>query len=229
MIRAAAFFDLDRTFMRGSSALALAGAFRERGLITRRQLVKAAFWQLFFTARGAGAGAVSDGLQDGLQLLRGVHQAEIEELAVAAVEPVLRPLVYPEALELVARHQAVGERVYLVTATLQEIVEPLASALGLDGAIGSLGEVGPDGRFTGRVVRACHGAGKAAAVQELGVDLEASTAYTDGSADLPLLEAVGHPVAVNPDRELRSVAVARDWQVLEFRRPRRRPALRALG
>jgi HAD superfamily hydrolase (TIGR01490 family) len=218
----AAFFDLDRTFIRRSSALALAGAFRERGIITRRLFVKAAVWQLLFAARGASAQTVRNATQDGLRLLRGVPPAEVVELATGAVDTVLRPLVYADALRLAERHRARGEPVYLVTSSLQEIVDPLAAACGLDGAIGSLGEVGSDGLFTGRLLRACHGAGKAEAVRELAgaheLDLASSSAYSDGHSDLPLLEAVGRPVAVNPDRDLRRVARERGWPVLDFRR-----------
>ena len=220
MNRAAAFFDLDRTFMRRSSALALAGAFRKRGIITRRQLVRAALWQLLFAARGADAQTVQNATADGLRLLRGVPRDDVLELATAAVELTLRPLVYADAVRIAAEHRARGEPVFLVTSSLQEIVEPLAHAYGLDGAVGSLGEVGEDGRFTGRVLRACHGTGKADAVRELAaaheLDLAASTAYSDGHSDLPLLEAVGHPVAVNPDRDLRRVARERGWPVLDF-------------
>jgi HAD superfamily hydrolase (TIGR01490 family) len=226
----AAFFDLDRTFIRRSSALALAGAFRERGIISRSQLVKAGVWQLLFAARGANPHVVTNGIADGIALLRGVPAADVEQMAADAVESVLRPLVYPDALALAEQHRGRGEPVYLVTASLQEIVAPFAFALGLDGAIGSVGEVDEDGRYTGTVVRACHGDGKAAAVRELpGVDLAGSTAYSDGVADLPLLEAVGHPVAVNADRALRRVAVARGWPLLDFRRRPLRPSVRAVG
>lgn len=226
----AAFFDLDRTFIRRSSALALAGAFRERGIISRRQLVKAGLWQLLFAMRGADPQTVTDGIADGVALLRGVHAADVEQLSADAVDGVLRPLVYPDAQALADEHRSRGEPVYLVTASLQEIVAPFAHALGLDGAIGSVGELDAEGRYTGAVVRACHGAGKAAAVRSLeGVDLAASTAYSDGVADLPLLEAVGNPVAVNADRALRRVAAERGWRVLDFRRRPLRAALRAVG
>lgn len=229
MIRAA-FFDLDRTFIRRSSALALAGAFRERGIISRRQLAKAGLWQLLFAARGADPKTVTNGIADGIALLRGVPAADVEQMAAGAVDPVLRPLVYPDALALVAEHRRRGEPVYLVTASLQEIVAPFAAALGFEGAIGSVGEIDGEGRYTGAVVRACHGAGKAAAVRELeGIDLDASTAYSDGVADLPLLEAVGHPVAVNADRALRRIAAARGWSTLDFRRRPFRAAVRAVG
>ena len=229
MIRAA-FFDLDRTFIRRSSALALAGAFRERGIISRRQLAKAGLWQLLFAARGADPQTVTNGIADGIALLRGVAAADVEQMAADAVDPVLRPLIYPDALALVTGHRRRGEPVYLVTASLQEIVAPLAAALGLDGAIGSVGEIDAEGRYTGAVVRACHGTGKAAAVRELeGVELGGSTAYSDGVADLPLLEAVGHPVAVNADRALRRIAAARGWPTLDFRRRPFRAAVRAVG
>ena len=143
------------------------------------------------------------------------------------MEPVLKPLVYQEPLELVERHRERGEPVYIVSATLQEIVEELARELGFDGAIGSICEI-EDGVYTGRSLRAAHGKGKAAAIRELaeqeGFDLAASTAYSDSHTDLPFLEAVGNPVAVNPDRELRRVAAERGWPVLEFTEPRSRPA-----
>jgi HAD superfamily hydrolase (TIGR01490 family) len=218
--RAAAFFDLDRTLLRRSSALALAGPFRARGLISRRQLAKAAGWQLLFAARGASHEAVRRAAEDGLVVLRGLRPEEMRELVAGALERVLRPLVYQEGLDLVAHHHARGEPVYVVSATLQEIVETIASDLGFDGALGTLCELGPDGAYTGRALRALHAEGKAAGVRKLaaleGFDLVACTAYSDSHTDLPFLEAVGHPVAVNPDRRLRRVAAERGWPVLGF-------------
>ena len=218
-MRGAAFFDLDRTLLRRSSALALAGSFRERGLISRRQLMKAAFWQLLFVARGADAETVRRGAEDGLMILKGYRPEDLQHLVAEALEPVLRPLVYREPLALVERHRARGERVYIVSAALQEIVEAIAADLGFDGALGTVCEV-IDGAYTGRSVRALHGEAKAAAVRELAeredVDLAASTAYSDSEADLAFLQAVGRPVAVNPDRGLRRVAEERGWETLEF-------------
>ena len=215
----AAFFDLDRTLLRRSSALALAGSFRERGVISRRQLLQAAFWQLLFVARGASHEAVRSAAEDGLRVLAGYPVEDMRELVAEAMEPVLRPLVYAEPLRLVERHRERGEPVYVVSATLQEIVEAIAEDLGLDGALGTVCEV-QDDRYTGRALRALHAGAKAECVQELarreGLDLGASTAYSDSHTDIPFLEAVGHPVAVNPDRELRRVARDRGWPVLEF-------------
>jgi HAD superfamily hydrolase (TIGR01490 family) len=231
----AAFFDLDRTLIRRSSALALAGSFQERGLIGRKQLAKAAAWQILFAARGAGAETVRKAAEDGLMLLKDLEVEQMRKLVSEAMEPALKPLVYREPLDLVSRHRDRGERVYIVSATVQEIVEPLAVELGFDGAIGSLCEI-VDGRYTGRSLRACHGPGKAAAVRELaaaeGIDLATSTAYSDSHTDLPFLEVVGNPVVVNPDRELRRIARERGWPILSFSEPlypvarrRLRPAL----
>jgi HAD superfamily hydrolase (TIGR01490 family) len=217
--RPAAFFDLDRTLIRRSSALALAGTFRERGLIGRRQLAKAALWQVLFVARGASAEAVRHAAEDGMRLLSGLRVEELQAMVAGAMEPVLKPLVYREALDLVASHRDRGEPVYLVSATLQEIVAELARELGLDGAVGSTCEI-RDGVYTGRALRPAHAEGKADAVRELaereGFDLAQSTAYSDSHTDLPFLEAVGKPVAVNPDRALRAVARERGWPVVEF-------------
>ena len=218
-VAAAAFFDLDRTVLRRSSALALAPAFRRKGFISRRQLATSALWQLLFVLRGASARAVRAAAEDGMILLRGLRVSDLQELVGDAMEPVLRPLVYAEPLHLVQQHRARGERVYVVSATLQEIVEHIADDLGFDGAIGSTCEI-VDGTYTGRPLRAAHGDGKARAVRELaaaeGIDLAASTAYSDSHTDLPFLEAVGHSVAANPDRALRRIARARGWPVLDF-------------
>ena len=218
-MQAAAFFDLDRTLLRRSSALALAGSFREHGVIGRGQLAKAAAWQLLFVARGAGAETVRKASEDGMMILKGFRVDDLRTMVAEAMEPVLKPLVYSDPLALVARHRERGEPVYIVSATLQEIVEELARELGFDGALGSTCEI-EDGVYTGVSLRACHGEGKAAAVRELaeqeGIDLVASTAYSDSHTDLPFLEAVGHPVAVNPDKKLRRVAAERGWPVLEF-------------
>ena len=230
---AAAFFDLDRTLLRRSSALALAGSFRERGLISHRQLLQAAAWQLLFVARGAGHEAVRSAAEDGLRVLAGYPVDDLRKLVAEAMEPVLRPLVYSEPLSLVEHHRERGERVFVVSATLQEIVEAIADDLGFDGALGTVCEV-RDGCYTGHAVRALHGRAKAECIQEFaareGLDLAACTAYSDSHTDLPFLEAVGHPVAVNPDRALRRIAADRGWPVLEFSarayphaRPRVRP------
>jgi HAD superfamily hydrolase (TIGR01490 family) len=219
-VAGAAFFDLDRTLLRRSSALALAGTFRQRGLISRWQLLRAAGWQLLFVARGASHETVRRAAEDGLGLLAGHTPDELRGLVADAMEPVLRPLVYAEPVRLVEQHHERGEKVYIVSATLQEIVDALAEELGFDGALGTICEV-KDGTYTGRAERSLHAEAKADCVRAVaereGLDLADCTAYSDSHTDVPFLEAVGHPVAVNPDRALRRIAAARGWPVLEFK------------
>ena len=230
MARAAAFFDLDRTILRRSSTLALAGSFREYGVIGRAAMAKAALWQLLFVARGASAEAVRRAAEDGLMLLRGFTPREMRELVAGALETVLRPLVYREPLDILRRNRERGEPAYIVSAALKEVVEAVADDLGFDGALGTVCEV-ENGVYTGRSIRSLHGEAKARAVRELAAerayDLALSTAYSDSHTDLPFLEAVGRPIAVNPDRALRRIAAERGWPVLKFDqylvgRPRRR-------
>jgi HAD superfamily hydrolase (TIGR01490 family) len=215
-LSAAAFFDLDRTLLRRSSALALAPAFRAHGIISRRMMVEAAAWQVLFRLRGASHKAVRRAAEDGLILLRGHTPEEMRALVAESMETVLRPLVYAQSLDLVERHRRRGEPVYIVSATLQEIVQAIADDLGFDGALGTVCEV-VDGKYTGKAIRALHAQAKADCIRSLEYDLEASTAYSDSHTDLPFLEAVGHPVAVNPDRALRRIAAARGWPIMQFR------------
>jgi HAD superfamily hydrolase (TIGR01490 family) len=217
-LSAAAFFDLDRTLLRRSSALALAPAFRRRGIISRRMMVEAAAWQILFRLRGASHKAVRRAAEDGLILLRGHTPDDMRDLVAESMETVLRPLVYAESRDLVDRHRERGEPVYIVSATLQEIVQAIADDLGFDGALGTVCEV-VNGKYTGKAIRALHAEAKADCIRSLDYDLDASTAYSDSHTDLPFLEAVGHPVAVNPDRRLRRIAVQRGWPIMQFRGP----------
>lgn len=221
MSGAAAFFDLDRTLLSRSSSLALAGSFRERGLIGRRQLVQAGIAQLLFSRFGAGHDRAGQTADAAMAILKDLPVATMREIVHEAWEPVLRPLVYREALELAEDHQARGEAVLVVSGALQEVADELARGLGLTGALGSRAEV-RDGVYTGRLERRLIGSEKAVALRELaddeGHDLQRSTAYSDSATDLAFLEAVGSPVAINPDRELRRIAQERGWPVRRFRR-----------
>jgi HAD superfamily hydrolase (TIGR01490 family) len=180
-------------------------------------MIKAAAWQVLFVLRGASHEAVRAAAEDGLLLLRGRTPEEMRELVAESLETVLRPLVYAESLRLVDTHRRRGEPVFIVSATLQEIVQAIADDLGFDGALGTVCEV-VDGAYTGRALRALHAQAKADCIRTLDFDLAASTAYSDSHTDLPFLEAVGHPVAVNPDRGLRRIATERSWPIMEFRR-----------
>src|SRR5581483_7208959 len=150
-------------------------------------------WQVLFQARGASHEAVRRASEDGLTVLRGFTPEELRAIVTNSMERVLRPLVYAESLDLVDRHRRRGEPVYIVSATLQEIVDAIADDLGFDGALGTVCEVA-DGEYTGRAVRALHAENKAECVRELaagrGFDLAECTAYSDSHTDVPFLEAV---------------------------------------
>jgi HAD superfamily hydrolase (TIGR01490 family) len=218
-VSAAAFFDLDRTLIAGSSSLALAQTFFQRGLIGRRQLLEARLGQAFLAHFGAPPGRDGQATDSVTATLKGRTVELLGEIASDAWPSALRPLVYREAVELAAEHAAHGERVFVVTAALQEIGDLIASELHLDGALGSRAETS-DGRYTGRVARRLLGQAKADALVDFAadnyLDLSASIAYSDSHTDLPFLGAVGNAVAVNPDRKLRRVAVARGWPVRTF-------------
>jgi HAD superfamily hydrolase (TIGR01490 family) len=216
----AAFFDLDRTLISRSSSLSLAPAFHRRGLLGRRDRTKARLAQLVFVRYGAGTSRVGRTAEAGMTVLAGVPVEVMREVVAEAVGSAFRPYVYRDALELVAQHRERGERSFIVSAALQEIVEALVAELGLDGGLGSTAEV-ERGVYTGRLLQRLDGTAKADVVGELaaaeGIDLRESTAYSDSASDVPFLEAVGHPVVVNPDRRLRAIAAERGWRVLRFR------------
>jgi HAD superfamily hydrolase (TIGR01490 family) len=221
--RAAAFFDLDRTLIRRSSMLALAPSLRRHGLIGWRSLARASAWHLLYLIRGVSSHELARAADKNFRLMRGWPVAEFQALIAAEIEP-LAALAFPEAIRRMRAHQARGERAIVVSASLVDLVEPLARRLGLDGAIASHAET-QDGRYTGGVETFLHGRAKADAVRHYaaqnGVDLARSSAYTDSRSDLELLEAVGHPYAVNPDRALDKAARARAWPVLHFSARRR--------
>jgi HAD superfamily hydrolase (TIGR01490 family) len=216
----AAFFDLDRTLISRSSSLALAPAFHERGLLGRRDRLKAALAQRFFMRFGAGKGRVGQTADSAMAFLKGMRVETMREIVEESVESAFRPHVYDDALGLLARHRERGERAFIVSAALQEVVDVLVVELGFDDGLGSTAEI-EDGVYTGRLLRRLDGPAKARAVTELavsdGIDLRESTAYSDSSSDVPFLEVVGYPVAVNPDRRLRRIAAERSWRVLRLR------------
>jgi HAD superfamily hydrolase (TIGR01490 family) len=219
-VAGAAFFDLDRTLISRSSSLSLAPAFHARGLLPRRDRMKAGLAQLIFVRYGAGTSRVGQTAETAMAFLRGVRVETMREIVREAVDSAFKPYVYADALGLVARHRDGGERAFIVSAALQEVVDALVAELSLDGGLGSRAEV-EDGVYTGRLLQRLDGQAKAAAVTALadeeGIDLAASTAYSDSVSDVPFLEVVGDPVAVNPDRALRRVAGERGWRVLRFR------------
>jgi HAD superfamily hydrolase (TIGR01490 family) len=222
---AAAFFDLDNTLIAGSSAFHFARAARRAGLITRRRLAADAWANVVFRLRGStdeGTEALRNRISKSIE---GVRQRDLMRLSPQVLAGIL-PRVFPQTLEIAFEHQDADRRVYIVTAAGHEVAEMLAHVLTLDGGIGSRSEV-LEGVYTGRPAGPfTYRLGKAEAIRELaareGIDLADSYAYSDSESDLPMLEAVGHPVAVNPDRHLARVAKERGWPVLRFEKLRTR-------
>jgi HAD superfamily hydrolase (TIGR01490 family) len=223
---AAAFFDLDKTLMQGSSAFQFGRAAYRAGLLGRRQLVSDAVANLQFRLRGASDES-SVALRDRIAAsLAGTPVRDLERLGADVLAGIL-PRVYPQMLSLAHEHQDAGRRAYIVTAASQELAEILATVLALDGAIGSSISEVVDGVYTGRPTGVfVYSVGKAQAIEELaareGISLPDSYAYSDSESDLPMLRAVGHPVAVNPDGALARVARQEGWDVLRFDRLGRR-------
>jgi HAD superfamily hydrolase (TIGR01490 family) len=214
----AAFFDLDRTLIRRSSMLAMAPTLRRHGLIGWRSLARATVWHAVYLIRGVSSKELSQVAGQTFRLMRGWPVDEFRALIAEEIEP-LAALAFPDAIQRMRAHQARGEPAVVVSASLIDLVQPLADRLGLDAAIGSRAAI-RDGRYTGAVETFLHGTAKADAVRQYaadhGIDLTASSAYTDSRSDIQLLEAVGHPYAVNPDRALKREAEAHGWPVLEF-------------
>ncbi len=220
--RSAAFFDLDKTLMQGSSAFEFGRAAYRAGLISRRRIVADALANVRYRLHGASdehSQAVRERIAGSLA---GVRVRDLERLGVGVVSGIL-PRLYPRMLKLAYEHQDAGQRVYIVTAAAHELAEILAQVMAFDGAVGShLSEV-VDGRYTGRATGDfLYGEAKAEAVRRIaareGFDLAACYAYSDSASDLPMLMAVGHPVVVNPDAELEAIARTRGWELLRLDR-----------
>jgi len=212
-----AIFDLDRTLLPGSSLLALGRAMAGAGLVPRRRLAGAVLQEARYKRRGIADGQVADLREEALAHIAGLRRAPLVELArVVAAE--LAGQVTPGARLVLDRHLAAGDFVVVLSASPQELVEALVPALGAHRGVGTRAECA-GGVFTGRLDGPfCYGAGKIERlVADIGrVDLDGAHAYADSASDLPLLRACGHPVAVNPDRELARVARREAWPVLRF-------------
>jgi HAD superfamily hydrolase (TIGR01490 family) len=228
--KGAAFFDLDRTLMAGSSAFQFGRAAYRAGLATRRQLASDAWENVLFRLRGS-TDSGTDALRERVgRMLEGVRVRELQRLAHDVLAGVL-PRLYPQMLEIAYEHQDAGRPIFICTAAAQEMAELMAIVLTFDGAVGSVSEV-VDGHYTGRAGGPfTYREGKAEAIRDLaereGIDLTESWAYSDSESDLPMLRLVGHPVAVNPDAELGRVARMEGWELLRFERLGRR--LRVAG
>jgi HAD superfamily hydrolase (TIGR01490 family) len=229
--RSAAFFDLDRTLMAGSSGLPWARAATKAGLVSRRQMARWGVDALRFRLRGSTDEATERLLAEIKQVFRGTSARQIARMAPEVLVGVL-PRIYPEMLEEVYTHQDAGRPTFIVSAAGDELVQLLARILYMDGGIGTAYEVGEDGLFTGEIGGTfMYGEGKVEAMRRFAaeheIDLEASYAYSDSASDLPMLRAVGNPVVVNPDENLAGIAREQGWRVMRFEKLGRRIALAA--
>jgi HAD superfamily hydrolase (TIGR01490 family) len=227
MGKAAAFFDCDKTLIPGSSLYLLARGMYERDFIRVRQIAAFAWGQLRFTLFGKELmDQVGDIQESALSFVKGRHQDELRSLGREIAEERILPRVYEDIARVIEEHTAEGTETWLLTAAPQEIADVIAQGLGMTGAMGTVSELDDAGIYTGHLAGPLlHGPEKAKAVERIAlehdIDLSISHAYSDSKNDLPLLESVGHPHAVNPDPELKRIARARGWPIQDLRTRRR--------
>ncbi len=216
----AAFFDLDKTVIAKASMVAFGRPFYHGGLINRRTVLRALYGELVYLHLGASEQKLNRIRESVLKLIKGWHRDRVCEIVAEAIEEIVEPIIFAEAADLIDWHREQGRLVVIVSASPEEIVTPLSRFLGADECIASRARLDDEGRYTGSMQFYAFGPFKAEAMNTLaaerGVDLTASYAYTDSYTDLPMLEAVGHPVAVNPDRVLNRYAREHDFEVLHF-------------
>ena len=223
----AAFFDLDKTLVPGSSLFLLARGMYQRDYYRVMDMAGFAWNQIMFRLVGSERQQGMDqSKQKALEFVKGRHQDEFAALGHEIVEEQIMPRVYPDIAQVIRQHTESGYDTYLITAAPIELARVVAAGLGMTGALGTESEIDDAGRYTGRLVGdILHGPEKAKALQllaqERDIDLTESHAYSDSTNDLPLLESVGHPHAVNPDHGLRRIARARGWPIHELRARRR--------
>ena len=217
---AAAFFDLDKTIIAKSSTLAFTKPLFKAGFLSRTTLAKAGIAQAYYQAFGADHEQLERIKEELAGLTKGWDRDEIIRLVEETVDEVVAPLVYSEALAIIDDHRRSGRRVVVVSTSPDEIVRPLCRYLGIEDVIATRSEIDEEGRYTGTIELYAYGPAKAQAMVEMatreGIDLSASYAYSDSITDIPMLEAVGHPVAVNPDGDLLETATERNWEIRWF-------------
>ena len=220
--RSAAFFDLDKTIIAKSSTLAFSRPFYDGGLLSRRAVLRSAYAQFMFAASGADHDQLEKMRNYLTEMITGWDVQVVRQSVAETLHAIIDPIVFDEAVELIENHHAAGRDVVIVSASGTEVVEPIGDMLGADHVVATrLVEV--DGRYTGEVEYYAYGPNKAKAMQQLaaehGYDLAASFAYSDSETDAPMLEIVGRPFAVNPDKALRRMAEENGWPILTFTSP----------
>jgi HAD superfamily hydrolase (TIGR01490 family) len=223
--RAAAFFDVDNTMVVGASIFHFAKGLAARKYFSTADLRRFLWQQVKFRAGGEGSENIAKSRESALAFVAGKSVAEIVAIAEEIYDEIIAARIYSGTRALAQQHLDAGERVWLVTATPEELARIIALRLNLTGAIGTRAE-SADGLFTGRLIGdLLHGEAKAAAVRDLalreGLDLSQCAAYSDSINDIPMLSLVGRPVAINPDSALRDEAKRRGWEIRDFRTGRK--------
>ncbi|MCZ7415157.1 MULTISPECIES: HAD family hydrolase [unclassified Streptomyces] len=220
--RTAAFFDLDKTVIAKSSTLTFGRSFYRGGLMNRRAVLRTAYSQFIFLIGRADHDQIERMREYLSALCRGWNVEQVKEIVAETLHDIIDPIIYDEAASLIEEHHLAGRDVVIVSTSGAEVVEPIGELLGADRVIATRMVI-EEGRYTGEVEYYAYGPAKAEAITELaaseGYDLSRCYAYSDSGTDVPMLETVGHPHAVNPDRVLRREAAERGWPTLTFTRP----------
>ncbi|WP_459548908.1 HAD-IB family hydrolase [Nocardia sp. X0981] len=220
--RIAAFFDLDKTVIARSSTFVFSKPFFAQGLINRRAALESGYAHFMFLLSGADHDQMERMRAHLAGMCAGWDVAQVRSIVAETLQELVEPLIYAEAVDLIADHRIRGHDVVIVSASGEEVVTPIAEALGATHTAATRMEV-VDGKYTGGIDFYCYGEGKVTAIEKLaatqGYDLSRCYAYSDSITDIPMLTAVGHPTAVNPDRALRREATTREWPILQFSNP----------
>ena len=218
----AAFFDLDKTIIARSSTFAFSKEFQASGLISRGAVLRSAYAQFVYLVGGADHDQMEKMRQFMSQLVSGWDVQTVRDIVADTLHNIVEPLVYDEAFNLIEEHHAAGRDVIIVSTSGAEMVEPIGEMLGADHVVATRMEVA-DGKYTGNIRFYAYAENKAKAITDLarkrGYDLDGCFAYSDSVTDVSMLEIVGHPFAVNPDKDLRKIARERGWPILVFERP----------
>ena len=222
MAPSAAFFDLDKTIIARSSSLAFSRPFYKGGLINRRTVLRSGYAQFVYLVGGADHDQMERMRQYLQAMCAGWPVQQVREIVAETLHELIDPIVYDEAVELIEEHREAGRDVVIVSSSGAEVVEPIGLMLGADYVVATQMVV-EDGKYTGEIAYYAYGPEKAEAMRgladERGYHLDECYAYSDSQTDIPMLETVGHPHAVNPDKELARVATERGWPILRFTTP----------
>ncbi|WP_293790866.1 HAD family hydrolase [uncultured Corynebacterium sp.] len=220
--RVLAIFDLDKTIIDTSASLAYRRPMAERGLLNTSEVLKmmAMLGNYMFTTHSEDS---LESTKEALtRIIKDRESEPLRQVAQDALQEVITPFIYAEARELIEWHREQGHSIAIVTASASIMVQPIAKELGADHLFATELEE-KDGRFTGAVTHFNKGHAKVERIRELvaehGYDLDESYAYSDAATDIPMLELVGNPVAVNPDRPLKKRATEESWPIKQFNRP----------